>query len=165
MFEFKTLSKEAIPNSLERVERYRLLNEPAVAESICHDILHVEPDHQQALVMLILAKTDQFDHNATLGINQVLEIVPRLHGEYERAYYAGIIYERQARARLNRDYPGAGFDAYDFFHEAMDCFEKAEAIHPAANEDAILRWNNCARVITAHNLRPRPQDEVEHGLE
>ena len=60
MFELKTLSKEAISRSLERVERYRLLNEPAVAESICHAILHVEPAHQQALVMLILVTTDQF---------------------------------------------------------------------------------------------------------
>jgi hypothetical protein len=165
VFELKMLSKEAIPRSLERVERYRLLNEPAVAESICHDILHVESEHQQALVMLILVTTDQFAENPAVGINQALELIPRLHSEYERAYYSGIIYERQAKARLGRDYPGAGFDAYDLFHEAMDWFEKAEAIHPDANEDTVLRWNNCARLIMANRLKFRPRDETEQGIE
>jgi len=37
----------------------------------------------------------------------------------------------------------------------MDCFEKAEAIRPAGNDDAILRWNGCARIITRNNLEPR----------
>ena len=165
MFELKTLSKEAISRSLERVERYRLLNEPAVAESICHDILHVESEHQQALVMLVLVTTDQFAENPAIGINQALDLIPRLHSEYERAYYTGIIYERQGKARLVRDYPGAGFDAYDLLHEAMDWFEKADNIHPAANEDTVLRWNNCARLIMANRLKPRPRDETEQGIE
>ena len=165
MFELKSLSKDAIPHSLERVERYRLLNEPAVAVSICHDILHVDPENQQALIGLILALTDQFGHGATVGINQVLDLVPRLQEEYDRAYYTGIVYERQAKARLNRAYPGAGFDAFDLFHDAMEWFEKADEMHPAGNEDAILRWNTCARMIMEKNLKPRPRDEVEHPLE
>ena len=61
MFELKTLAAEAIPRSLEKAERYRLLNEPAEAESICCDILAVEPDNQQAIVTLLLALTDQFE--------------------------------------------------------------------------------------------------------
>ena len=164
MFELKTLSKEAIPNSLERVERYRLLGEPAVAESICHDILQVEPEHQQALVQLILVTTDQFAHDLSIGINKVLEIIPRLGSEYERAYYTGITYERQAKARLARHYPGAGFDAYDLFLEAMSWFEKAEGMRPV-NQDTVLRWNNCARLIQANNLSLRPKEGIEPGSE
>ncbi len=165
MFELKALSKEAIPHSLERVERYRLLNQPAVAVSICHDILEVDPENQEALIGLILALTDQFGQAASVGVNQVLQIVPRLHEEYDHAYYTGIIHERQAKARLNRAYPGSGFDAYDLLHDAMDWFEKADEMHPAGNEDAILQWNSCARIITEKKLKPRPRDEQEHPLE
>ncbi|OGG54072.1 MAG: hypothetical protein A3F84_17525 [Candidatus Handelsmanbacteria bacterium RIFCSPLOWO2_12_FULL_64_10] len=165
MFQIKTLSKEAIPKALERVERYRLLNEPAVAVSICQDILQVEPGHQQALVMLILALTDQFSQNASVGMNQVLELVPRLQGDYERAYYTGIIHERQARARLNRSYPGSEFDAHDLLREAMTWFEKAETLRAAGDEDAVLRWNTCARIVMERNLKPRPRDDSRPSLE
>lgn len=164
-FELKSLSVEALPRALERAERYRLLNEPAVAESICCDILSLEPEHQQALITLILALTDQFAETAALGVSQVLALIPRLHGEYERSYYSGIIYERQARARLKREYPGAWFDAYDLFLQAMEWFAKAEAIRPPGNDEAILRWNTCARLIDGHKLKPRPRDEAEHGIE
>jgi hypothetical protein len=165
MFELKSLSREAIPKALERAERYRLLNEPAVAESICHDVLAIEPDHQQALITLVLALTDQFAEVPALGVSQVLELIPRLQGEYERCYYSGIICERQARARLKREYPGAWFDAYDLFLQAMEWFARAEARRPPGNDEAILRWNTCARLIAGHKLKPRPQDEAEHGIE
>ncbi|MBM3279638.1 MAG: hypothetical protein FJY95_16400 [Candidatus Handelsmanbacteria bacterium] len=165
MFSLKSLSREALPKALERAERYRLLNEPAVAESICHDILAIEPEHQQALITLILAQTDQFAENAALGAPQVLALIPQLQGEYERCYYAGIICERQARARLKREYPGAWFDAYDLFLQALEWFARAEALRPPGNDEAILRWNTCARLIEGHKLKPRPQDEAEHGIE
>jgi hypothetical protein len=29
----------------------------------------------------------------------------------------------------------------------MRCFERAEALAPADNPDAILRWNTCARLL------------------
>ena len=54
MYELKRLTKEAVPRALEKAERYRLLNEPTEAESICQDILRVEPDNQPALVVLLL---------------------------------------------------------------------------------------------------------------
>ena len=165
MFELKTISKEAIPHSLERVERYRLLNEPAVAVSICHDILSVDPENQQAIIGLILALTDEFGLNVGVGINQPLELIPRLHDDYEKDYYTGIIHERDAKSRLRRGYPGSGFDAFEHLHEAMDWFEKAEKIHRPGDEDAILRWNACARVIVEKNLKQRPHTDVEHPLE
>ena len=165
MFELKTLSKEAIPHSLERVERYRLLNKPSVSVSICHDILYVDSENQEALIGLILALTDQFAQAASEGMKKVLALIPRLNEEYDRAYYTGIIFERQAKARINRAYPGSGFDAFDLLHEAMDWFEKADRMHPKGNEDAILQWNSSARLIMEQNLKPRPKDDHEHPLE
>src|SRR5579864_3525344 len=67
--ELKTLSLEAVPRALAKAERYRLLNEPGEAESICRDALDADPDNQDALVMLLLALTDQFDDDAALKVN------------------------------------------------------------------------------------------------
>jgi hypothetical protein len=50
MAELKQLHKDAIPAALEKAERYRLLNEPGEAESICLDILAVDPDNQRAVI-------------------------------------------------------------------------------------------------------------------
>jgi hypothetical protein len=46
MVELKRLSAEGIPAALEKALRYRLLNEPAEAESICHDVPHIDPENQ-----------------------------------------------------------------------------------------------------------------------
>ena len=45
------ISPDAVPAALEKAEHYRLLNEPEEAESICVDVLEVEPDDQQAFAM------------------------------------------------------------------------------------------------------------------
>ena len=60
MYEIKPIHREAVPAALEKAKHYRLLNAPADAESICLDILEIDPDHQEALVVLILSLTDQF---------------------------------------------------------------------------------------------------------
>src|SRR5436189_442533 len=106
MFELKPLSREAVPAALEKAMRYRLLNEPGEAESICHDVLRIDPDNQQALVILLLAVTDRFGKGYTIGVVQAQEVLPQLRDPYERAYYAGIICERQAKARLQQGSPG-----------------------------------------------------------
>ena len=46
MFEFKRITPEAVPAALSKAERYRLLNEPREAESICRDVLLVDPENQ-----------------------------------------------------------------------------------------------------------------------
>ncbi len=51
MLELKRISHDAIARSLAKAERYRLLNEPHEAESICRDVLHTDPDNQEALVI------------------------------------------------------------------------------------------------------------------
>ena len=159
MFELKPIHKEAIPKALEKAERYRLLNEPVQAESICRDILRVDPDNQPALITLLLALTDQFDRG--LPVTRPREFLPRLQGEYERWYYAGLICERKAWAHLSQGLPGSGFIAYDLLREAMSWYEKAEAIHPPGNDDATLRWNTCVRTIRDRRLEPRPEEAVQ----
>src|ERR1051325_2975853 len=98
MFQLKPLSREAIPAALEKAMRYRLLNEPGEAESICHDILRIDPENQQALVTLLLALTDRFDKGYAVGVVHARDVLPRLRDAYERSYYAGIISERQAKS-------------------------------------------------------------------
>jgi len=165
MFELKPLSPEAIPQAIEKAHHYRLLNEPAEAESICLDVLEVDPDHQQALVTLLLALTDRLTKGYAISATKAKEVLPRLRDEYQRAYYAGIICERQAKARLNQGGPGGGFDAYEWLREAMTWYEQAEAIRPPGNDDALLRWNACARIIMRNNLTPRQAEGSEPFLE
>src|SRR5687768_12199310 len=147
MFELKPLTANAIPAALEKAMRYRLLNEPGAAESICHDVLQIDPDNQQALVILLLALTDRFTKGYAVGVTKAEEILPRLNDHYERAYYAGIICERRAKAQLNQGSPGSSSNAYEFLRKAMDLYEQAEKIRPSGNDDSILRWNACARMI------------------
>jgi hypothetical protein len=166
MFDLKPLSEKSIPRALEKAERYRLLNEPVEAESICLDILGSDPSNQQAVVTLLLALTDQFDHVLANAVTRARELLPRLPSEYERAYYAGIICERWAKARLSHGGPGSGHVAYESFREAMAWYEKAEAVRPSGNDDAVLRWNTCARVLSRHpQLTPGPREATEPPLE
>lgn len=160
-FELKRITTEGMQAAAARAEHYRLLNQPKLAQSICHDILEVEPNNQRALVALILAMTDEFDTGGS-SINVAAEHAERLTDEYQRNYYNGIIAERQARSLMTRG-PSAAF-AYEAFREAMDFFKKAEEQRPEGNDDALLRWNACVRTIQASNLRPRPP-ETELALE
>ena len=165
MFELKPLSKEAIPAALDKAMRYRLLDEPGEAESICHDVLRIEPENQQALVILLLALTDRFGKGYAVGITQAQEVLPRLRDPYERAYYAGLVSERRAKAQLRQSGPGSGFAAYQLLREAMARYEKAEAIRPAGNDDALLRWNACARMIMGNKLAPQQEEKLDLPLE
>ncbi|MGH2626868.1 MAG: hypothetical protein ACRDHY_09490 [Anaerolineales bacterium] len=169
MFTPKRISRDGIERALEKAQRYRLLNEPSDAESICLDILEIEPEHQRALVALLLARTDQFQWSGGSGGGSeaaAREVLARLTSEYQRAYYAGIICERWARARLTRGGPGAGAMVFHWLREAMEWYDKAEALRPAGNDDALLRWNACARLLARHpDLKPEPEDRVPAMLE
>ena len=165
MFQLKPLSREGIPAALEKAMRYRLLNEAGEAESICHDVLQIDPENQDALVILLLAMTDRFGKSYAVGVTQAQEILPRLRGEYERCYYAGIICERRAKALLQGGAPGSGFQAYEFLRDAMEWYEKAESARQPGNDDALLRWNACARIIMQNKMTPGHEGRVDHPLE
>ena len=165
MFDLKLLSPDAIPAALEKALRYRLLNDPAEAESICHDVLRIDPENQQAFVILLLALTDRFGKGYAVGVTAAQEVLSHLQDAYERAYYAGIICERRAKAQLNQGHPGSGHDAYELLREAMAWFEKAETLRPAKNDDPLLHWNTCARLIMGNQLTPRAEENIELSLE
>ena len=162
--ELKSLSVEGIPAALERGQKYRLLNEPSQAESICLDILQTDPRNHEAIILLLLALTDQFSESNHY-IVRARNLLDSLHDEYQRDYYCGLICERQARAYLKRNSPGDGRLAYRYFEEAMAHYEKAEAHRAPGNDEALLRWNCCVRSIEAGNLEPEPLDTFRPLLE
>jgi hypothetical protein len=151
MFELKRLSHDAVPAALEKANRYRLLNEPGAAESIYLDILAVEPDNQEALKNIVLAMSDRFGKDYAVGDTHINDYLAKITDAYEKAYYTGIVYERRAKAVLDK----GGVNAYELFMQAMEWFEKAEEMRPQGNDDPILRWNVCARIIDRNKLEPR----------
>ncbi|HEV3215695.1 MAG TPA: hypothetical protein VGZ27_08220 [Vicinamibacterales bacterium] len=158
-FELKVLSPEAVSRALAKAERYRLLNEPIEAESICLDALQVDPENNDAMVTLLLALTDQFSEDLSRAVGEAMQLVERLRDPYERAYYTGIIWERRATAHLHRGSLGLGPLVYARLREAMTWYERAEAIRPPGNDDALLRWNSCARLIMRDRRLVPPASE------
>ncbi len=165
MFELRSLSPDAIPAAQKKAVRYRLLNEPRLAESICKDILAAEPDNQNALITLILSISDQFGAGAA-RLNEALALLPRIEGDFQQAYYRGLILERRGMAQLTITGPASGQVAYDWFRQAMEHFDRAEALSPPENDDALLRWNTCARMINDNaHVRPAPEERTYTMLE
>ncbi len=165
MFELKHIAPEAVPAALDKAERYRLLNQPDAAESICEDVLAIDPDNQPALISLLLALTDQFRHGDSEGFQHAIEMLPRLESEYDRLYYTGLIWERRASARLSQGGPGSGRVAYPWLCRAMEFYEKAEAMRPHGNDDALLRWNTCARLAHRYHLEPELVERFEPAFD
>lgn len=155
----KPISPDAVDAALDKAVRYRLLNEPMEAESICLDVLEVDPGNEKALVTLLLSLTDQFERELASNVRRAREILSRLVDPYSRFYYEGIICERQAKAHMRRGGPGGGPPAYDFFRQAMELYERADELNPPGNDDAVLRWNTCARIIMRHDeVKPAPEE-------
>jgi hypothetical protein len=161
-FDLKPLSKNAVPAALAKAERYRLLNEPGEAESICRDVLEADPGNQEAMVMLLLALTDQFPHDASSrAVARAGELAAGLADEYDRAYYLGIVRERLGKAVLQRDRYGAATTAAEWLRDAMTFYERAEGLRPAQNDDSLLRWNACARLLMELPVAPPDPHQPE----
>jgi tetratricopeptide (TPR) repeat protein len=156
-YKIKRISSAGIAEAIAKAELYRSLNEPEEAESICQDILTIEPHHQLALRLLGLSLTDQFAGNGSDRYRETEEIFQQLEDPYERLYYAGILHERRARAQLKAGHPPRSLLA--LFDHALHSFEEAEKVRPAGNDDAILRWNRCVRLIQ------NPAYEWDNSLE
>jgi hypothetical protein len=165
MSQLKPIHKDTIVRAFEKAERYRLLNEPFEAESICLDILAIEPNHPQALGCLLLSLTDQFSHGAAQAMERAKALLARFTGDYEKAYYGGIISERFAKRKLRDGHPGAKALAFGYLNEAMAAFEKAEKLAPGGNDDAVLRFNACVRMIERHGLTAPQEADHEQPLE
>ena len=162
-FTLKRLTKAGIGAALKKAERYRLLNEPEHAESICLDSLEVEPSNQEALHNLILSIADQFAISGAARPRRALECAALIQDEYQRLYLTGLIHEREGRALLKRPM-GSRAAAYECFRAAMEAYEEAESIRPEGIDDTILRWNSCVRIIERESLEPAPY-EMEMHLE
>lgn len=166
MHTLKKLTPEGVDNAMRKAERYRLLGEPCEAESICVDVLEVAPDHHEAQVVLILSLTDQFRTDLS-RVAEATALASKLENEYERLYYAGIVAERLGKAQLTRAGPSSDDYANRALREAMAWYEKAEAARPPADDDAIVRWNTCARTIARKGFTAPPDvpDRVPAMLE
>jgi len=161
MFSLKPISHDSVAGALAKAERYRLLNEPGEAESICRDILEIEPGNQPALISLLLALTDQIAHNAQ-AFKDALAVAERLESVYDRAYYAGIAWERRAKARHSGGGHSAHRYAYDWLVNALEHFDQAERLRAPGNDDAVLRWNACVRYLASHKeLAPAAEEAPE----
>lgn len=165
MYELKLINQDSVPRAFEKAERYRLLNEPFLAESICLDILAIEAENHDARVCLILSLADQVAQGASGAAARARAEVFRLRTEYERAYYSGIVCERQACAVLDGNAPGSREAAYHCIAEAMGHYEKAHQLSPPGNEDATLRWNTCVRLTRRHGLSAPVDERHEYPLE
>jgi hypothetical protein len=164
--QLKAISREAIPSALEKAERYRLLNHSWAAESICLDVLAIDPDNQDAVLMLVLALSDRLEEGHVQALAKAREYAARIRDEYQRFYHSGIIAERRGQGLMTRGGMGAGAIAYEAFREAMDWYAKAEAVRPHGNDDAILRWNTCVRILERRtDLAPGSDLPYEPALE
>jgi len=141
----KTISKDGIAEAISKAEHYRHLHEPEESESICHDILAVDPENQTALRILGLAITDEFAGEISDRYAEAESVFLRLTDPYEQQYCMGLLCERQAKKQMRVGRPAHAVSV--LFQEAMRHFEAAEKIHPPKNDDAVLRWNRCARLL------------------
>ena len=162
----KPITPEGVPAALQKAHRYRILNDPTAAESICLDVLAVEPRNVEALVMHVLSITDQFGHGHAEDLKRAELAAGGIEDPYRNAYYRGVICERWANGILNRAEPRAGEMANDWIEKALLHFERAESMRPAGNDEAILRWNTCVRLLHRHpHIRPPTRDAWEPDLE
>ena len=152
MTEPRPISKAGVPAALKKATRYRLLNEPLQAESICRDILAIDAENQQAQITLLLAITDQFEKAVAVTFNDAQALLHNIQGEYERVYYKGIINERWGNAQIAK----GNRTSIGWFHAAMRCYMKAEELSDSDNDDAILRWNSCVRTMDRYDFAHEP---------
>jgi len=161
MFTLKPISRESVDGALAKAERYRLLGEPHEAESICRDILEIDPANRQARISLVLALTDEIPQEAAAFASSI-GLVSSLESAYDRAYYSGIAWERRAKACRNTSGPGSSSHVYDWIVKALGLFEEAERLRTAGNDDAILRWNTCVRFLESHrDLGPKAEEVLD----
>lgn len=159
MFTLKLISRDSVDGSLAKAERYRLLNEPNEAESICRDILEIDVANREARVSLILALTDQIQQD-NRAFSSAMNAISGLEGAYDRAYYSGIAWERRAKACHGAK--GRSGDVYEWLVKALRLFEEAERLRTSGNDDSILRWNACVRFLDRHKeLQPKAEEARE----
>jgi tetratricopeptide (TPR) repeat protein len=145
-YALKRLPRANLEAAIAKAAHYRDLNQPEEAESICRDVLDVDPQSQQAWKLLGLAITDRFPSGQVGLLEEAIEAFERLGDEYERVYHLGVAWERAAKAHLEKN---EAHSAVTAFEHALRLFEKAEGMRPDS-PDPVLRWNRCVRLLSNH---------------
>ena len=158
-YAIKQIRPSGIDAALQKADKYRSLNQPAEAESICRDVLAIDAEHQLSLRTLGLALTDRFEPFSGALFREAQATFARLRDPYERAFYGGLVCERQARAQLTGHLPVPSIQA--LFEQALTHYAEAEALRPPGNDDPILRWNSCVRAL--HALPDAGRHEAPHA--
>ena len=128
--------------------------------------LVLEPENTEAIVTHVLAITDQFGSGRAEDLRRAGIAVVRLSDAYKHAYYNGIICERWAKSILERAMPRAHEMAFEWIDKALGWYEKAERLRVPGNDEAILRWNTCVRMLQRDaNLKPREVEAYEPSFE
>jgi tetratricopeptide (TPR) repeat protein len=163
-YTLKTLLPHNLEAAIAKAAHYRDLNHPEEAESICRDVIDVDPHNQLAWRLLGLAITDRFGRGEVALLEAAIGAFERLTDEYDRDYHRGVAWERAAKAHLEK---GEAHSAVTAFEHALALFAHAEKLRPDS-PDPILRWNRCVRLLSGHpSLRaaidqPRDQ-EIRFG--
>lgn len=156
----KTISKSGIARALAKAEMFRFVNQPGETESICRDVLAADPDNQTATALLGLALADQFCATVSDRCAEAGRIIQSLKDPYERLYYTGVLNERRAKVQMHAGRPRHVLAP--LLEQAMACYEKAEKIRPEGNDDTILHWNRCARLLEGlHEVQPEREPGIE----
>jgi hypothetical protein len=162
----KPITREGVATALQKAHRYRVLNDSVAAESICLDVLAIDPTNVDALVMHVLSVTDQFPTGAVDDLRRAEAAVSRLSDRYKNAYYQGVICERWAKAILHRAAPRAHEMAHEWIENAFGWYEKADQLKEPGNDEAILRWNACVRILQRDpRIKAREAEAWEPSLE
>ena len=160
--ELKKIRPSAAAAAVGKAEKYRDLNQPFEAESICRDVLDASLEHPGALRTLGLALTDQFEGKGKGRYAEAMAVFARLPDAYERALYSGIACERQGKAQLREGRPLQS--SLPLFEQSLSFFVEAGRLRPEANDDPILRWNSVVRTLRAHpdyaSVRSRPEVDL-----
>ncbi|MEO6447599.1 MAG: hypothetical protein ABIP66_20785 [Gemmatimonadaceae bacterium] len=157
--DLKPITREGIAAALRKAHRYRLLNDSVAAESICLDVLAVEAGNVEAIVAHVLSITDQFGAGHSGDLARAEAAAAALEDRYANAYYRGIICERWAKSIVMRHLPRSGEMAFAWIEKALRWYEQAEALRSPSNDEAILRWNSCVRMLQRDpNLREREKE-------
>ena len=165
--QLKPIHKEAIASALEKAVRYRVLNEPLEVESICRDVLEIDRDNQQAIATLLLALTDQFPRGLgpRVASGQRAGGAPFERLRKSRTTRASFGSDRRSVSTTRKRRVGDTRPTRDFAGQ-WEFYEKAEKVRPPGNDDALLRWNTCVRIIESHtDIVPEPTTSGEHQLE
>lgn len=163
-YALKQLPRANLDAAVAKAAHYRDLNQPEEAESICRDVLDVDPHNQAAWKILGLAITDRFATGQVGLLEEAVEAFERLGDEYERVYHVGVAWERAAKAHLERN---EAHSAVTSFEHALRLFEQAENLR-RDSPDPILRWNRCVRLLSNHPslraaIRAPREDDLHMG--